>query len=43
MRISKDLYLVGSGKLGFDWTHPADCNVYAIDTGDGLVFVDTGT
>jgi len=43
MRISEDLYLVGSGKLGFDWTHPADCNVYAIDTGDGIVLVDAGT
>jgi len=43
MRISEDLYLVGSGKLGFDWTHPADCNIYLINAGDGLVLVDAGT
>lgn len=35
--------MLGSGALGFDWTHPADCNVYAIDTGDGVVIVDSGT
>ncbi|WP_314000834.1 MBL fold metallo-hydrolase [uncultured Paenibacillus sp.] len=43
MRIGHDIYLAGSGKLGFDWTHPADCNVYLIDTGEGLVLVDSGT
>lgn len=43
MRISGDVYLAGSGKLGFDWTHPADCNVYAIDSGDGWVLIDSGT
>jgi len=43
MRISRDIYLIGSGKLGFDWTHPADCNVYAVDTGEGLTLIDSGT
>lgn len=35
--------MIGSGQLGFDWTHPADCNVYAVDTGDGLILIDSGT
>lgn len=43
MKICKDVYLVASGSLGFDWTHPADCNVYAIDTGAGVVLFDSGT
>ncbi|REK69188.1 MBL fold metallo-hydrolase [Paenibacillus paeoniae] len=43
MRISRDIYLIGSGKLGFDWTHPADCNVYAVDTGEGIALIDSGT
>jgi len=43
MKLCDDVYLIGSGSLGFDWTHPADCNVYAVDTGDGVVLVDSGT
>lgn len=41
--ISPDVYLVASGKLGYDWTHPADCNVYLIDAGEELALVDAGT
>lgn len=29
--------------MGFDWTHPADCNVYAVDTGEGVALIDSGT
>ncbi|WP_270164943.1 MBL fold metallo-hydrolase [Paenibacillus sp. SYP-B4298] len=43
MRLRQDLYLLASGDLGFSWTHPADCNVYAVDTGAGLVVIDCGT
>ncbi|MNN05607.1 Metallo-beta-lactamase L1 precursor [compost metagenome] len=43
MRISDDIYLVGSGRLGFDWTHEADCNLYLIGTGSGGVLIDSGT
>jgi glyoxylase-like metal-dependent hydrolase (beta-lactamase superfamily II) len=35
--------LVGSGKSGFDWTHPSDCNVYLIDGGEACALIDTGT
>lgn len=43
MKIDERLYLIGSGRLGFDWTHPSDCNVYVFDSGDGLVMIDSGT
>ncbi|RJE83010.1 MBL fold metallo-hydrolase [Paenibacillus sp. 1011MAR3C5] len=43
MKISRDIYLIGSGQLGFDWTHPADCNVYAVNTGEGVALIDSGT
>ncbi|MBW4084263.1 MBL fold metallo-hydrolase [Paenibacillus sp. S150] len=42
MRISEDIYLVGSGKLGFDWTDGADCNIYLIHTGAGALLIDSG-
>ncbi len=38
------LFMVGSGRMGFDWTHPSDCNVYLLDGGGGrLCMVDAGT
>jgi hydroxyacylglutathione hydrolase len=43
MRIRRDIYVVASGKLGCDWTHPADCNVYLVDAGDSLALIDAGT
>lgn len=43
MKIDKHLYLIGSGRLGFDWTHPSDCNIYVFDSGEGLVMIDSGT
>lgn len=41
MRINEDLYLVGSGNFGI--SHPTDCNVYLIDTGETLVLIDAGS
>lgn len=40
MRLIDRLYLVGGG--GFGLSHEFDCNVYAIDIGDGLVMIDSG-
>lgn len=43
MKITDSIYLVGSGsKWGFGITHPLDCNVYMVDTGDGCVLIDAG-
>ena len=42
MRIEPNLYLVGSGQLGFDLTDPYDCNIYLFDTGDSCVLFDAG-
>lgn len=42
MKITDHLYLVASGKWGFGFTHELDCNVYMIDTGDGLLLIDSG-
>lgn len=43
MRINNHIFLVGSGKMGFDWTNPSDCNVYLIYSEGELALVDTGT
>jgi len=43
MRIRANLYLVASGKMGFDWTHPSDCNVYLIESDGELALIDSGT
>jgi len=42
MRIEPNLYLVGSGQLGFDLTDLYDCNMYLFDTGDISVLFDSG-
>src|SRR5581483_9233783 len=39
---SERIYLVGSGLAGCSLTHDSDCNVYAIDCGDGFAIVDSG-
>ncbi len=36
------IYLVASGKGGFDWTHPSDCNVYLVDGGEECALIDSG-
>jgi glyoxylase-like metal-dependent hydrolase (beta-lactamase superfamily II) len=43
MRILDHVYLLASGKSGFDWTHPSDCNVYLIDGGKERALIDAGT
>ena len=40
MKLDDRLYLVGGGAWGL--SHTFDCNVYVIDTGVGLVMVDSG-
>jgi glyoxylase-like metal-dependent hydrolase (beta-lactamase superfamily II) len=29
--------------MGFDWTHPSDCNVYLIESNGELALIDSGT
>lgn len=43
MKLRKSVYLVASGKMGFDWTHPSDCNVYLLESQGELALIDTGT
>jgi len=43
MRIEPNLYMVGSGRAGFDLTDPFDCNIYLFDSGAGYVLFDAGT
>lgn len=43
MKINEHIYLIASGKMGFDWTHPSDCNVYLLHSNDELALIDTGT
>jgi glyoxylase-like metal-dependent hydrolase (beta-lactamase superfamily II) len=42
MRLTPEIYLIGSGHLGFDLTDPLDCHVYALDGGDEIAIVDAG-
>jgi hydroxyacylglutathione hydrolase len=43
MKINEHVLLVASGKMGFDFTHPSDCNVYLLKSGDELALIDSGT
>jgi hydroxyacylglutathione hydrolase len=43
MRLLERVYLVGSGNLGFDLTDPYDCHIYALDGGDEIALIDTGS
>lgn len=43
MRIEPNLYMVGSGRAGFDLTDAFDCNIYLFDSGAGYVLFDAGT
>jgi len=42
MQIEPNVYLVGSGHLGFDLTDPGDCNIFLFDAGDTYVMFDAG-
>lgn len=42
MHIEPNLYLIGSGRMGFDLTDPFDCNIFLLDSGDGYVIFDSG-
>jgi glyoxylase-like metal-dependent hydrolase (beta-lactamase superfamily II) len=42
MKLCKDIYLVGSGSLGFDMTSPWDCHVFLVDGGNEAALIDAG-
>jgi hydroxyacylglutathione hydrolase len=42
VRIERDVYLVGSGTMGFDMTDPYDCNIFLFNGGDSCALFDTG-
>jgi hydroxyacylglutathione hydrolase len=42
MRLTKHIYLVGGGSLGFGLSDPYDCHVYLIDGGSSYALVDAG-
>lgn len=43
MRLTDNIALVGSGNNGLCISNGYDCNVYVIDTGDGLIMIDAGS
>lgn len=42
MKITEHIHLVGSGRFGFDLTHPYDCHVYLLKGGDEYGLIDAG-
>lgn len=42
MQIDPDVYLIGSGRLGFDMTDRYDCNIYLFDAGGSYIVFDAG-
>ena len=42
MQITDRIYLVGSGRMGFDLTDALDCHVWLLDGGDAYALVDAG-
>ncbi|MCB8876782.1 MBL fold metallo-hydrolase [Acidisoma silvae] len=42
MRVAPKIHLVASGNIGFSLSDVYDCNVWLIDTGDGLAMFDSG-
>lgn len=43
MKIHENVYLVGSGEIGMQMSHPLDCNVYVLDGGNNeYALIDAG-
>lgn len=42
IRLNDFISVVASGRPGSNFSDPYDCDVYLVDTGDGLVLVDAG-
>lgn len=42
MKLTEQIYLVGSGTMGLRLSNELDCNVYLIDGGDEAVLIDAG-
>src|SRR5690554_5399011 len=42
MKLTKDVYLVGSGQMGIHMTDAYDCHVYLIDGQEELALIDAG-
>jgi hydroxyacylglutathione hydrolase len=42
VRIAQHVHLIGSGALGAGYSHPNDCNVYAVRCGPEYLLVDSG-
>lgn len=42
MKITERVHLVGSGRVGFNLTHPIDCHVYLLNGGDEYALIDAG-
>lgn len=42
MKLLDWIYLVGSGRAGFEISNPYDCNVYLINGGEESALIDTG-
>ena len=40
VRITRDVYMVGSGQLGL--SNALDCHVYLLDGGEALALIDAG-
>ncbi len=42
MKLTNSVYMVASGKWGYDFTHAVDCNVYLVKTDAGYIMIDSG-
>lgn len=42
MRITERVHVVGSGRVGFNLTHPIDCHVYLLNGGSEYALIDAG-
>lgn len=42
MKITDNIYLVGSGQAGCMISNISDCHVYVVETSDGLILIDAG-